>query len=242
MKKSLFAIVFIALAFVLPKDVNASLIVIDKKGEVVWNVLASEAALGVPKSAEITVKNLAIGTPGLNSLVSLLREGDKVTLNVKEGQQEKSLDVTEVGGEIIEIEERPQSRRVKIGVLGDKFLIEEEGTIALTDFPIKIDPGRAELSVVTASGHRILPFLPREAFEVAIRAKIISKGKEGETMQLTEGGQGELAYQIPGERTLNILNLIKLDIPVSASVSALTGEILSIDQPTWLRVLGFVFS
>jgi hypothetical protein len=38
------------------------------------------------------------------------------------------------------------------------------------------------------------------------------------------------------------LNLFELDIPVSTSVSALTGEILSVDQPTWLKVLGFMFS
>jgi len=121
-------------------------------------------------------------------------------------------------------------------------LIEEEGTMALTDFPIKIDPKRAELSVATSTGQRILPFLPKEAFEAALRARVISKLKSGETMQLTEGEQGKLAYQIPGERTLNFLNLFELDIPVSTSVSALTGEILSIDQPAWLRILGFVFS
>jgi hypothetical protein len=242
MKKGLLTLGFLVLTLAFPKVAHATLIVIDQKGEVVWNVLASESTLGVPKSSEIIVKSLAAGTPGANSLVSLLREGGKVTLNVKEGNQEKSLDVTQVGGEIIEIEQRPSTRRVKIGVLGEKFLIEEDGTLALTDFPIKIDPLRAELSVVTDSGHRILPFLPKEAFEVALRAKIISKQKEGETMQLTEGGRGELAYQIPGERTINLLNLFKIDIPVSTSVSALTGEILSIDQPTWLRILGFVFS
>jgi hypothetical protein len=242
MQKGLLTFGFLFLALVLPRSARATLIVIDPKGEVVWNVLASESSLGIPKSSQIIVKNLPTGTPGTSSLVSLLRQGDKITLSVKEGQEEKSLDVTQLGGEIIEIEERPSSRMVKIGVLGEKFLIEEEGTIALTDFPIKIDPQRAELSVVTASGHRILPFLPKEALEVAVRAKIISRKKEGETMQLTEGGQGELAYQIPGERTLNLLNLFKIDVPVSTSVSALTGEILSIDQPTWLRILGFVFS
>ena len=242
MKKDLLFIGLLVLALIFPKGAHATLVVIDQKGDVVWNVLASETSLGVPKSSEIIVKSLAAGTPGANSLVSLLREGDRVTLSVKEGQEEKSLDVTQLGGEIIEIEERPSTRRVKIGVLGGKFLIEEEGTIALTDFPIKIDPQRAELSVATSTGQRILPFLPKEAFEVALRAKVISKVKSGETMQLTEGNQGELAYQIPGEKTLNLLNLFEINIPVSTSISALTGEVLSVDQPAWLRVLGFMFS
>nr|AQS34463.1 hypothetical protein [uncultured bacterium] len=242
MKKGLPLLTLFALFFIFPASVNASLIVIDQKGEVVWNVLASETSLGIPKSSEITVKTLPQGTPGANSLVSLLREGDRFTLNVKDGSQEKSLDVSQVGGEIIEIEERPQARRVKIGILGEKFLIEEEGTLALTDYPIKIDPTRAELSVVTDTGHRILPFLPKEAFEVAVRSRVISKQKDGETMQLIEGGQGELAYDISGEKTINLLNLFKLNVPVRTSISALTGEVLLVEQPTWLRVFGFLFS
>jgi hypothetical protein len=242
MKWSLLSLLLFALLFFFAAPAKASLIVIDSKGVVIWKVLASEATLGVPKASEITVKALAAGTSGASSLVSLLRQGDRVTLNVKDGNEEKSLDVTAVGGEIIEIEQRPQTRRVKIGILGDRFLIEEEGTLALTDYPIKIDPQRAELSVVTATGHRILPFLPKEAFEVAVRSKVLSKEKSGETMQLIEGAAGELAYEIPGEKTINLLNIINLQIPVRASVSALTGEILSVEQPTWLRILGFMFS
>jgi len=240
-KRSLLLILLI-LPFLFPKGASASLIVIDKKGEIVWKVLASEATLGIPKASEIVIKNVAGSLPSGSSLVSLLRDGDKITLSVKDGQEEKSLDVTAIGGEIVEIEERPQVRQVKIGVLGEKFLIEEEGTIALTNYPIKIDPGRAELSVVTASGSRILPFLPKEALEVAIRAKTISVLKEGETMELSEGGAGDLAYHIPGERILNFLNLFKFEIPVKTSISALTGEVLSVEQPTWLRIFGFMFS
>ncbi len=241
MKKSLL-LFLLTLPFFFPHAANASLIVIDKDGSVVWKVLATESTLGIPKASEIKVKNLAGSTLGGNSLVSLLRDGDKFTLSVRSGGEEKSLDVTRVGGEIIEIEERPMARMVKIGVLGEKFLIEEEGTMALTDYPIKIDPERAELSVVTSSGHRILPFLPKEAFEVALRAKVISKGREGETMELSEGGQGELSYKISGDRTLNVLNLLKINVPVRTSISALTGEVLSIEQPAWLRIFGFLFS
>lgn len=241
MKRSLLLFLLV-LPFLFPREANATLIVIDKKGEVIWNVLASEATLGVPKASQIVVTNLAGSSSSGSSLVSLLRDGDKFTLSVKEGSEERSLDVTAVGGEIIEIEERPKARRVKIGVLGERFLIEEEGTLALTDYPIKIDPARAELSVVTASGSRILPFLPKEALEVAIRARTISTLKEGGMMELSEGGGGDLAYEIPGQKTINIVNLFKFQVPVTTSISALTGEVLFVDQPAWLRVFGFLFS
>lgn len=241
MKKSLlFALLF--LFFLFPRTAFASLIVIDKDGEVIWKVLASETTLGIPRSSEIIVKNVAGSASQANSLVSLLRENGKVMLSVKEGNQEKSLDVTQIGGEIVEIEERPQARKVKIGVLGEKFLIEEDGTLALTDFPIKVDPKRAEVSVVTGTGSRILPFLPKEALEVAIRAKSITELKQGHTMELAEGGLGELTYEIPGQKTINLVNLLKFQVPVTTSISALTGEVLSIEQPAWLRVFGFLFS
>ncbi|OGM04129.1 hypothetical protein A2129_02600 [Candidatus Woesebacteria bacterium GWC1_42_13] len=242
MKKSLLAFTLITIALISPKDSYASLLVIDREGDVIWKVLASESSLGVPKSSEIIIKSVAGSPPAGSSLVSLLKEGDKFTLSVKSGSEEKSLDVTSVGGEIVEIEERPQVRKVKIGVLSSRFLIEEEGTIALTDYPIKIDPARAELSVVTATGSRILPFLPKEALEVAVRAKTITSLKEGSTMELSEGGRGDLAYEIPGEKTINIVNLFKFQVPVTASISAITGEVLFVDQPVWLRVFGFLFS
>ncbi|OGM15764.1 hypothetical protein A2V56_02405 [Candidatus Woesebacteria bacterium RBG_19FT_COMBO_42_9] len=241
MKRSLLLFLLI-LPFFFPRNAFASLIVIDKNGEVVWKVLASEATLGIPKASQIVVKNVVGGSPAESSLVSLLKEGDKFTLSVKEGGQERSLDVTSIGGEIVEIEERPQVRKVKIGVLAGRFLIEEEGTLALTDYPIKIDPARAELSVVTASGIRILPFLPKEALEVAIRAKTFSNMKQGDTMELAEGGRGELTYEILGQKTINIVNLFKFQIPVTTSISAMTGEVLFVEQPAWLRVFGFLFS
>ena len=66
MKKSLLAFTLITIALIFPKDSSASLLVIDKEGDLIWKVLASESSLGVPKSSEIIIKSVA-GSPPAGS-------------------------------------------------------------------------------------------------------------------------------------------------------------------------------
>lgn len=243
MKKALLIALLLLFPFFLPKSASASLIVIDKEGVIIWRVLGSETTLSeIPTNSAITVTNLIAEGGATASQVSLFREGGKITLNVREGSQEKSMAITSPERSLIEIEKRPQVRNVKIGVWNERFLIDEDGTYALTDFPIKIDPERAELSVETKTGQRILPFLPKEALETVVRAKIISWKKEEGIIELIEGERGELAYDISGDKVINVANVFEFQVPIKTTVSAITGEVLSVDQPPWLRVLGFLFS
>lgn len=198
--------------------------------------------MDIPKSSAVSVTNLADSNANITSQVSLARDGEKFVLSVKKDSQEKSLDVTYASGDLIEIEERPEVRRVKIGISGSKFTIDEGGVLAITDFPIKIDAERAELSVITETGQRILPFLPKEALETLLRARVISRQIVNGSIELNEAGRGELAYNIQGEKELNLVNLLQLQVPVTSRVSAITGEIISIDQPKWLSIFGFLFS
>jgi hypothetical protein len=52
----------------------------------------------------------------------------------------------------------------------------------------------------------------------------------------------KLAYEIAGDRIVNLFNIYKYAVPVKVQVSASTGEIISIDQPTWLKVVSFLFA
>jgi len=243
MKKSLFILSFTFFLFFFTKDAYASLLLIDKNGEIVWKVLSSQVTfLDIPKSSAISVKNLTDSGANIASQVSLAKDGEKFVLSVNRGSQEKSLDVTLVSGDLIEIEERPEVRIVKIGISGSKFTIDEDNVLAITDYPIKIDAERAELSVVTETGQRILPFLPKEALETLLRAGVISRQNMTGTIELNEAGRGELTYEIPGEKDLNLVNILQFRVPVTSTVSAITGEILSVDEPRWLRIFGFLFS
>jgi hypothetical protein len=235
---SLFLILFLSVT-----SVSASVLVVKKDGTISWNVLASEDALGagVSNMNSLELKKIAqAGVENSEAKVSLSKDGDKVELNVTGASGGRSMDVTRIDGDLIEIEERPASRQIKIGIVGDKFGISEGDLTAVTNFPISVDPKNAALSVATETGERYLVVLPKDAEGALIKAKTVTKVSGDLTID--ESGAGELSYGVSGQKTINVFNLLTLEIPVKATVSATTGEILFVDEPAWLKVFGFAFS
>ena len=149
--------------------------------------------------------------------------------------------MTNYQDEIVEIEERPEVERFTISLSEGKFIIDQGGILAETYFTINIEPKTAELTLETPSGFRYLSILPREAVETILRAKTINRLKEGSKLIISEQNR-ELSYEIFGDRVIDVFNLVEYSVPVSSRVSASTGEILSVNQPTWLRILGFLFT
>jgi hypothetical protein len=236
MKKTIFVLSLAVFLILSAKEASASIILIDKNGEIVWKVLSSESsvALAVPKQS-LLVKDVAdLGSA--DEEISLNRDEGKVSLRVGE----ENLDVTNLGNDLVEIEERGETKRVEIGLQGDKFSIIEGGITVLTSLSININPTENRLSIVTSTGEKFLNILPFEAAQVALRSRYLTKIDQ-KTFDLTEENK-DISYSIAGQRVINVFNLIKLDIPVQTKVSASTGEILTVEQPTWLKVLGFVFS
>jgi hypothetical protein len=229
-KKLVFLFSLIFCFFLFASDTQASLVKIDKNGEVIWQVLSSEdsLALGIAERGKIEVKDIAGDSAATN--IALKREGDKLFLNVTTWEDS-----------LVEIEERGDVKKVTIGKEGDKFTIEQNGVVAITDFPIIIRPRENELSVTTESGSVFLSVLPIEAAESALRSRFLSQIPE-KKMFLVENESGTLAYKISGEKVLNILNMIEYPIPVVADVSVSNGEILAIEGPEWFRIFGFLFS
>ena len=226
----------------MPKIALASVVSVDKNGNIVWNVLSAEDSLGVVKPQTLTVTSVSLAnTAGSSAEISLSRLDGRVSLDVKDNGQNKSLDVSGLTGDVIDIEARPQVQSLKIGLLEDKFSLIQGDVIATTVFPISVDPKTASLSVLTDSGNRYILIFPRDAFSDAVRAKIISKlGQNG--VSLLENAKGELNYHLSGVKTINIFNLATYDVPTTADISATTGEVLKIDQPVWYRLLSFLFS
>ncbi|KKT32789.1 MAG: hypothetical protein UW21_C0018G0005 [Candidatus Woesebacteria bacterium GW2011_GWB1_44_11b] len=236
----LFSLFLVILLF--PESVQASLLVVDKNGEVTWKVLALESGLEIPDRGELQVKDIAYSQVDPNAQISLYREGDRFQLKVASGGDENNLDVTDIKTEVVEIEERPQTQRIKIGILEDKFSIEQKGIIALTSYPINIDPDTAHLSVTTDSGVKFISVLPIDAVSAVMRSKILSSLNEKKHIFLEESEGREPSYLIEGEKKINVFNVFDYSVAVKAVVSASTGEILSVDQPAWLKVLGFLFT
>ena len=234
-KVSFLLTLLVFLPFFLPKTAAASILVVKNDGKVVVNVLASESslALRVPERGKLGVKDVA-SEGGSNENISLSKENDKISLKVG---SDKVYDVSNWKDNIIEIEERPEVKSIKIELLDGKFRIESDGVFALTDLPITIDPAKNKFSVTTPTGERYVSILPNDAVQTVLRAKTLSETQKG--MDLVEEG-GILSYAVRGDKKVNLFDFFNLKVPVTAKVSASTGEIVSVDQPPWLRVLSFI--
>ena len=153
----------------------------------------------------------------------------------------EALDVTTWDSNVVELEERPDTKKISISVKDGSFVIEQGGVSASTDYPISIDPKESGLSVATSSGSSYLSVLPLEAVETALRSKFITTASS-DRVKIEEDDPGKLAYGISGEREIKLLSVIDLKVPVTTYVSTTTGEILNIDQPKWLSIFGFLFA
>ena len=239
MRKLIIAFLFFFIFFLSSREAHASVVTIKANGELVLNVLASETtSLSIPKRSELSVKSTKTEEINNDSKVSLLTYDGKLILNIDSPEGEKELDVTNVSGEIVEIEERPEVDTLKVAFEDGAFSLIQEGIEVKTSFPVSIDPKSAELTLSTPSGERYLAIFPKEALAASYRAKVLSSMKEA---TLTEEGGEALTYVISGTKSLNIFNLFKLDVDVKTKVSASTGEIILVEEPTWVKVLGFIF-
>jgi hypothetical protein len=243
MKKIAVFVLFIASYFLLPGSTKASLVRVGESGDVIVKVLSSEdsIALEIPQSDYLEVKNIAKEIPDPESKISLVKDNGEIMLKVATKSGEKSLDVTNYEDEVIEIEERPQTKKVAISITDNKFIIKQGGVSAVTDYEINIDPASARLTLATKSGLKFLSILPRQAVETMLRSKLVSRLNRQDRFEITEEEGGELAYVVSGEKTFNVFQLFEYAVPVVARVSASTGEILEIEQPQWLNKLNFLF-
>lgn len=234
-------LVLLLLFFLSATSVKASLVTIDEEGRVIINVLSAEESieLEIPRSEYLEIKDIAAVTPDPDAKITLAKADGKVKLNVSTSSGDKSLDVTNYKEEIVEIEERPEVERLVIGVSEGKFTIEQRGVVAETDFDINIDPASAGLTLETPSGFSYLSIFPRQAVNSVLRSKIINRIGGDSTLKIIET-DSELSYEVAGDKVINLFNLIEYPVPVKVRVSASTGEILSIDQPTWLRIIRFL--
>ena len=241
--KAFCLIAVFSLVCISPASAYASLVTIDPQGGIVFNVLSVEDTieLEIPRRDYLEVKDIADETPDPNAKISLLKEDGKIKLQVSTESGDKSLDVTHYKDEVIEILERPESERLTIGVSDGKFIIEQRGVVAETEFAINIDPQTTGLTLETPSGLRFLSILPREATEAVLRSKFINRIGAEQRIYLEEEEGQDLAYLISGDKVINLFNIFEYSTPVKAKVSASTGEILSVEQPTWLKIIGFLF-
>lgn len=242
--KKLFAALVLSLLplTTFPQTTKASLITVNGSGEVIFNVLSSEdqLALSIPERKQIEVKEIAAERSANNSSISLSKEDGKIYLRVGEGEGAKEMDVTTWQEDLVEIEEREGVKRIEILVEEEKFAIKQDEISAQTEYPISIKPEENKLSIETPSGEIYLSVFPVEAVESALRSRYVTRLPDRK-IGISEKETGILTYEVDGERQLGVLDFLDYGVPVTVHVSASTGEVVSVDQPTLLRVFGFLF-
>ena len=238
MRKTIICFIVFFLFFLFVSQADASLLTIKDDGEVIVKVLSSEdtIALGYPKTSELEVKQVANSGLQENTQVVLSKEDGKVNLQV--GSKE-NLDVTDWKDDLVEIEERPDTKKIKVGLNGGDFIITQEGIVASTELPINIDPYENQLSLTTQTGKKYLKVLPFDAAQSVLRTRLVNN-ISNKPFKIVEEEKG-LSYVIDGNKVINILNVYDIEIPITARVSALTGEVIAIDEPSWLKPLSFLF-
>lgn len=227
--------VVFALMFLFPFPVSASMVTVKENGQIVVNVLGltTSQMLTTPTPKDIEVSRLYEGG---DSEIKLTNIDNKISLNLGNGE---SFDVTNIKDSLVEIEEKPKSKAVRVTVEDSNFILEQEGLITKTAYPIHISAVSNTFSLTTPTGEKFLKVFPYEALQSAYRAKVMSSLTK-DSFNLTEV-DSDLAYEIKGIRVVNLFNIMNLDVPVMVQVSASTGEIKYIDQPKWLTVLNFLF-
>jgi hypothetical protein len=237
------AYIFLAVFFLLflPEQANAQLLVVTKGGAVEPMVLAETDVLDleIPQN-EIDVKKVANARFNKDSLITLSRTNGKVNLTVESDKGKEEMELGEWKESLIEIEERPQTQKVSIGVYDDNFSLENKGIIALTQYALKVDAKSARIIASTESGERFVAIMPYSAVETLVKSGIVSNFPLDSKILLTEV-DSELVYIIEGEKNLNFFNLYFHPVAVEGFVSALNGEVVEVRQPKWLGILGFLF-
>ena len=241
MRKILFITLLIFFFFTFFTSVKAEIVTLKKNGEVIINVLSYQDSFGVAKKESLEIKDVVNSENSeIKETIYLAKEDGEYKLNIFSDEGSKELNVTNINGDLIKIEERPSVKNLTIGLKDGNFYLEEAGIVAKTIFPINIDSKNAEISVKTDSGEHFIAISPVEAYQYCLRAKNISK-LTNEDILIAEKNLGEITYEIPGEKTLNFFGLINYDVPVKVSVSTLTGEITNLETEVWMKVLNFFF-
>ncbi len=240
MKKFLTIIVVAFLFVITAKNTKAKLLTVNNEGEVVWNVLSLQDEVWVDNEIEdFSVRQVTQVNSVGNELINISQKDGEVKLSVGSGESTKEINLDNTNQELIEIEERQATQKLLIGKRDGHFTIQQSGITVNTLLPIQINPKTAKLSLTTSSGENYLYVLPRDAIRSILRTKVITDTKGD--LELTEVNDS-LVYKIPGEKVIPLLNLYNYSFAFDSYVSAQTGELVSVDAPTWYKIFGFLIT
>lgn len=226
------AFVFVLLFLQLASPAHAALITKNIEGEITSNVLGVSTQEGFQYITN-SINNLI-------SKISLNVKDDTLVLSFEDQQIEKEINIEEFEGDLVEIQKHVESSRVILASNDGIFYIKQRGIMAQTSFNIILNSNTDELLAETQSGERVIKVLPYEAVAPLVKTNILSEISPSGKIELIELEEGELVYEIKGERKHSIFSFFNMPAEVLVTVSATTGKVLAVDTPSWSRILSFL--
>lgn len=153
----------------------------------------------------------------------------------------------------LKVTENGVEKEVKIRAQNDRFIIEQAGfggeasASATTNFPLTVDAETNTIAITTPLGVVNVQQLPATAIQNILAANVLDKV---ESSELTESENEvdkanlnkQVVFRIKGVKETRFLGLIKVDAPILAEVSAITGQTTLVQQPWFLNAFGFLFT
>lgn len=148
------------------------------------------------------------------------------------------------GQDLLEIEDRLDKAGIKIATEGGKLVVARNNIGALSNLPLQLDLNTNQLVASTSAGSRVLTTLPDQAVQNMLAANVISRLDSQTVLEQAQLGNltsvsgvialgernGVPVYEINGLRDHRLLGFIPVTTPVTAVVSAQTGQLVTQEQ------------
>jgi len=228
--------ILISCFFLFAVPSRAALINISKNGAVTYNVLSAQSPFRDNPESSIASENDR-NPAVLGTKISLTKVDDKYFLKV-EGDRFGQFEITNYQGDLVEMEKDLPGQKLSLAFGDGKVQIKEQGIVAQTSLSFNIDSASKKLSLETPSGEKFLFLAPKEAVEKIYQEKILDSTEGAITVT---DHNNDLLYEVSGQKILNIFNLVQIPIQVKTQISALTGNIVSVEEPSWLKLWRLFF-
>lgn len=174
---------------------------------------------------------------------------DRVVIKV---EQEDGTEVELEDDTLLKIDDRLAKDNIKIATAGaSKFLVQKGKSGAITDFPISVDLATNTVFITTPAGQKAITVLPEEAIQNMLAVNVVNRLGEQEVVDearndnitsvkdlVTLGEKNGIpVYEIRGVSDQKLFGFIPVAIEKDLTVSAETGNALSIDQTLTSRII-----
>lgn len=175
--------------------------------------------------------------------------GVKVRYETRDGRTTIKAETEEGQGvpeqELFKIIDRADKSGIKVATAGGELLVTRNNIGATSNFPLRVDLNTNQLIVTTPAGTKVVTILPDQAVQNMLAANVISRlGPSALTQVASVSGVIQLGeqnnipvYEIQGIKQFNLLSFIPLDRPVTAIVSAETGELVNTKQSLVTKIV-----